>query len=417
MWETPGRWCPTGPSDSTGHRPAVTAVYLVSRFWIALGGILAGLLVVVLLGLPVGWWISLLVMPELLHTIYELRGGRRAIMVGLLVHGTVIGVIGLLLRLPAYSGVSLVFIIVAAVILLSPGDFTVVIGYQLAWTAAAAVLRRAIGHPPWSDLEKTVLDSIAILFFSSAVFVLLWAVMRELDLLDQLRARLLGTVSHELRTPLTGVIGMGELLREDWQTLDGETIDEFLTIITREGVEAASIVDDLLTVVRTSAGAMTLTPEDVLVVDQARRLLAPLTGGGATGVVINGDESLTVRADPARLRQIIRNLLTNAIRYGGKRIEIRLSSQDGDGSIVVADDGTGIPPGEWEKVFESFTRAGGVRRHAESVGLGLPISRTLARMMKGDLTYRHDGEWSRFELTLPLTQVQPTVDHGGTVAT
>ncbi len=388
----------------------MAAVYLVSRFWIALGGILAGLLVVALLGLEVGWWISLLVMPELLHTIYELRGGRRDIMAGLFVHGTVIGVIGLLLRLPSYSGVSLVFIIVAAVILLPPRDFTPVIGYQLGWTVAAGMLRLAIGSPPWSDLQKTVLDTIVIVFFSSAVFVLLWAVMRELDLLDHLRARLLGTVSHELRNPLSGVIGMGELLRDDWQTLDAETIDEFLTIITREGVEAASIVDDLLTVVRTSAGAMTVAPEDVLVVDHARRLLAAFTGGGETGVFINGDESLRVRADPARLRQIIRNLLTNAIRYGGERIEIRLSSQDGDGSIVVADDGTGIPSDEWEKVFESFTRAGGVRRHAESVGLGLSISRTLARMMKGDLTYRHDGEWSRFELRLPLAT--PTVDHG-----
>lgn len=417
VWESPGRWCPTRPDDYTGHRPAVVAVYLISRFWIAAVGILVGILIATVVGLPLGWWISLLVVPELLHTVYELRCGRRDIMAGLLVHGTVIGLIGLLLRLPSYSGVSLIFIVVGAVILLPPRSFRIVIGYQLAWTAAAAWLDLAIGHPEWSPVQETALEAIAILFFSASVFVLLWAVMRELDLLDQLRNRLLGTVSHELRNPLTGVIGMGEVLREGWQDLDPAVVDEFLDLITGEGAEAAAIVEDLLTVVRTSAGALDLTLEDVLVVDQTRPTVASLTAARKVDVVLTGDENLTVRADPTRLRQILRNLLTNVLRYGGERIEIRLTVKDGSGSIVVADNGAGIPREEWETVFESFTRATGVRRHAESVGLGLPISRSLARKMGGDLTYRHTGGWSMFELTLPPAANRSDGGHTATPAT
>ena len=182
------------------------------------------------MGLPLGWWVSALVLPDLLYTVSELRRGRRNVLADLFIHGTVIGLVGLLLRLPSYSGASLIFIVVAAIVLLPPRAFSLVIASQVLWTAAALGLHRATGHSEWTEVQELALNAIAIVFFASSTFLLLWTVMQELDLLDQLRIRLLGTVSHELRTPLTGVIGMGEILREQWQSLDAETIDEFLTL-------------------------------------------------------------------------------------------------------------------------------------------------------------------------------------------
>ena len=113
-------------------------------------------------------------------------------------------------------------------------------------------------------------------------------------------------------------------------------------------------------------------------------------------------------ADPTRLRQIIRNLLTNAERYGGPHVELRAEAVGANVTVTVCDDGPGIPPTEREAVFEEWQGSDIGTQHPQSIGLGLTISRRLARAMDGDLTYSYvDGE-SRFTLTLPIAPVPST---------
>lgn len=109
-----------------------------------------------------------------------------------------------------------------------------------------------------------------------------------------------------------------------------------------------------------------------------------------------------VHADPLRVRQIVRNLLTNAARYGGGRVRVVLETGPGHGALTVLDDGDGVPSDQAEMIFESYGRAHNAAGQPGSVGLGLSVSRNLARNMGGDLSYSRRDGWTGFELTLPL---------------
>ena len=110
----------------------------------------------------------------------------------------------------------------------------------------------------------------------------------------------------------------------------------------------------------------------------------------------------SVTADPARLRQILRNLATNARRYGGPNVEVRVVAGADVTTVEVRDDGDGISPEDREHIFEPYRTAHASIGQPASVGLGLTVSRQLARLMDGDLEYERDGTWSVFRLTLPV---------------
>jgi signal transduction histidine kinase len=138
--------------------------------------------------------------------------------------------------------------------------------------------------------------------------------------------------------------------------------------------------------------------EPVDLQDQVRNVLAGFTD--------TGDKTITptleagyADADPIRVRQIIRNLITNALRYGGPNIEVVMSSTAGARIIEVIDDGEGIPEADRERIFVAYERAHHTEGQPGSVGLGLTVSRTLADLMGGSLTYRFDGR-SHFRLEL-----------------
>ncbi len=107
-------------------------------------------------------------------------------------------------------------------------------------------------------------------------------------------------------------------------------------------------------------------------------------------------------ADPLRFRQILRNLITNAIRYGGETIRIESKTNLEGAFLYVWDSGSEIPQASREAIFEPYQRAHDRAGLPSSVGLGLTISRQLARLMGGDLTYDYQSDWSVFTLRLPL---------------
>ncbi len=219
---------------------------------------------------------------------------------------------------------------------------------------------------------------------------------RRLEELLAGKDEFLASVSHELRTPLTAVLGFARLLAESEQATDEEkTMAE--TIYT-QSVDLANIVEDLLVHARVETGELTVLPVMVDLRAQAFQVLK--SGPVRTGVEVTGDPAMAL-ADPSRLRQILRNLLTNAVRYGGRNVMVEIGTEAGQATITVADDGEGLAESDWERVFLPYQSAHRASGTTQSLGLGLAISRRLARMMGGDLTYRHQDGWSRFRLTLP----------------
>ena len=105
--------------------------------------------------------------------------------------------------------------------------------------------------------------------------------------------------------------------------------------------------------------------------------------------------------DEFRMAQVLRNLLSNALRYGGESIKVELDSHNGQVCVVVSDDGRGIPPDEQERVFEPYHRAQPEDGLTAAIGVGLTVARRLARLMEGNLTYARVDGLSRFTFVLP----------------
>jgi two-component system, sensor histidine kinase len=215
----------------------------------------------------------------------------------------------------------------------------------------------------------------------------------------QNKNQMMAAVSHELRTPLTAVIGLAELLREGDASLSAESRAEMIDAIVDSGFDVSNMVEDLLTAARQEAGQLTVVSVPVNLEAQTKQAIEVI--GGSVEVAVAG-ETQTATGDPGRVRQIVRNLLTNAVKYGGDDIRVDLDAQPGLARATVSDDGEGVPHGSEEKIFVSYQRVHSIESHPNSVGIGLSISRELARAMGGDLVYRRDNGRTRFELTLPL---------------
>jgi PAS domain S-box-containing protein len=236
---------------------------------------------------------------------------------------------------------------------------------------------------------------------------LLLEAQRRLEGLVEEKNRFIATVSHELRTPLSGVLGFASELRSSAGAFTTDEIVEFAGLIHDGCVSANNLVEDLLAAARIDMGQITLTREPV---DLCRAALAVV---GEREVATNlvgkdlreGTETAIAWGDLRRVRQILRNLLVNAGRYGGPHIVVRsgLRADPPIAFLRVTDDGPGVSDHLRETLFDPFQH--GVREAGltEPVGLGLYVSRTLARLMDGDLTYRRQEDTTVFELTLPAT--------------
>lgn len=223
--------------------------------------------------------------------------------------------------------------------------------------------------------------------------------------LAQAKDRFIASVSHELRTPLTGVVGFAAELMRGVDGFGVEEIRELASLIFDQSVEVTQLVDDLLTAERAASGNLTVKPAAINLVEECRDIV--LATMGSRLVDVQGDE-VTVWADGLRTRQIVRNLLTNAIKYGGERVEVRVAGDGDVARLVVRDDGRGVNGVEAERIFDPYYRAQETHTKPDSVGLGLAVARQLAQLMGGDLTYRRKGEWTCFELTLPISP-QPSL--------
>lgn len=212
--------------------------------------------------------------------------------------------------------------------------------------------------------------------------------------------QLIASVSHELRTPLTSVVGFSRLLAIEDSGLSAEDRASVIQTIAEEGVDLANIIDDLLVAAKAESGTLAVVAVSIDLRAQVAQVVEACRPDDAARIQIAADPIRAV-GDPARVRQILRNLISNALRYGGETIRVTLATEEESALVSVIDDGPGISPSDQERVFESYYRGQKDPGLAGSLGLGLTISLELARLMNGHLSYRYEGGESIFELRLP----------------
>ncbi len=235
----------------------------------------------------------------------------------------------------------------------------------------------------------------------------------EAEQANRAKSRFLANMSHELRTPLNGIIGYSELLSEELDDIPeaAECTDD-LGRIRHAGMHLLAVINDLLDLAKIEAGEMAVdraTFEVSSVVAGAVAVTEPLCQKQGNTLVIEADDTLgTMRGDKRRVAQILLNLLSNANKFttsGQVVLRVRPETRSGRAWVVleVEDSGIGIPEDEVSSLFTAFHQA-----HGESpgtfggTGLGLVLSRTLARMMGGDIQVRSEfGVGSCFTVVLP----------------
>jgi signal transduction histidine kinase len=220
--------------------------------------------------------------------------------------------------------------------------------------------------------------------------------------LAQAKDQFLASVGHELRTPLTSVLGFAELLRSDHPEITEEERLSMIASVADEATDLASIVDDLLVAARSELDLLVVTEVPVSARAQVAQVLeAGKDVGESIEIIASPDQPYRALGDPSRVRQILRNLVTNAYRYGGDSIHVRLATTDDMVTITVADNGAGVPDEDAPHIFDPYYRAHSSASQPAALGIGLSVARQLARLMRGDLTYRREGGWTLFQLTLP----------------
>ncbi len=225
--------------------------------------------------------------------------------------------------------------------------------------------------------------------------------LEELKRVNKAKTQFIASVSHELRTPLTGVVGFAQLLSDTDQEFSPSERVEMIKSIADQSYEVAGIVEDLLVVARAELGELNIVSVPVDLRAQAAQVLESWQPDARAPAEIAG-EAVTARGDPMRIRQILRNLVSNAIRYGGDIVRVEVGTHSPSSVYVsVKDNGVGVPAKYRDRMFRPFEQIHDDQGTLESIGLGLAVSRQLARLMEGDLTYSYQEGESIFDLSLP----------------
>lgn len=209
--------------------------------------------------------------------------------------------------------------------------------------------------------------------------------------------RFLAAVSHELRTPLTAVVGLAAELNEHLDVLSVVEVAEFAKVISEQSSELATLVEDILVASRLEIGQVSVRSETLELADVIDMALAQFA---ALQITVERSGRARASADPLRVRQIVRNLVTNAKRAGATTIRVELEEDERWARATVVDNGPGVPSEHAEAIFQPYVSLRKDSR-TDALGLGLYVSRSLAEQMNGHLTYLRHGELSRFVLDLP----------------
>jgi PAS domain S-box-containing protein len=275
---------------------------------------------------------------------------------------------------------------------------------------------RRDGRPVWvrvtvslmrdmpGDAEPRLLGHVEDVSESRSAAQALQSAREAAERANQAKSEFLSRMSHELRTPLNAVLGFAQLLQADDLT---ETQAESVERITSGGRHLLELVNDVLDIATIEAGELPIAIERVSTRDVAHEtleLLAPLAAVGDVSLTCDvADADVVVRGNRQRLKQVLLNLDSNAIKYSpsGSCVTVAVERDQARGRLRVSDNGPGIAPEHLARAFVPFERIG-ADSAVEGTGLGLPLSRNLVHAMGGTIAADSDSGGSMFTVELPL---------------
>ncbi|MFZ5822675.1 MAG: PAS domain-containing protein [Chloroflexota bacterium] len=272
-----------------------------------------------------------------------------------------------------------------------------------------------------TNIYTTLAAQVAIALQNARLYQEQAATVTQLRELDRLKSSFLANMSHELRTPLNSILGFADVMLEG---LDGElteNMDNDLQLIQKNGQHLLHLINDVLDMAKIEAGRMNLSPETFCfheILEEVTSITSPLASEKSLSLFIesDSDQEVEIFADRTRLRQVMLNLVNNAMKFTEKgKISMRAARTEQGILVTVRDTGIGVPPDKLEAIFQEFTQVdSSSTRKAGGTGLGLPISRKLIEMHGGRLWAESSGipgEGSTFYVELPLeARIDDTIE-------
>jgi signal transduction histidine kinase len=278
--------------------------------------------------------------------------------------------------------------------------------FNLARTAVRPFTDKQIG------LVETFADQAVIAIENVRLFDEIQDKSRQLELASEHKSQFLASMSHELRTPLNAIIGLTEMMVTNAARFGTEKALEPLRRVNAAGTHLLSLINEILDLSKIEAGKLELNPEPVnlaRLIDEVIGTAGQLAEKNQNRLIVEAQENLcALNADPMRLKQILLNLLSNACKFtkeGEVALRVRKVADGRDWvELAVADTGIGLTAEQQAKLFQEFTQADSLTaRRYGGTGLGLALSRKLARMMGGDVTVASEpGKGSVFTVRLPV---------------
>jgi GAF domain-containing protein len=279
------------------------------------------------------------------------------------------------------------------------------------------IRRKAPGEfpQPIVDLVQTFASQSVLAIENARLFAQVQETSRELEAASQHKSQFLANMSHELRTPLNAIIGYSEMLQEEAEDLDQETLIPDLQKVNAAGKHLLGLINDILDLSKIEAGKMDLYLETFEVSQLVRDVAAivqPLMDKYSNTLVAACPSDIgTMHADLTKVRQTLFNLLSNAAKFTDHgTISLTVQRQSDDWlTFAVSDTGIGMTDEQFGRLFEAFSQAeASTRSRYGGTGLGLAISRAFCRMMGGDLTVESIyGQGSTFTVRLPAVVKEP----------
>jgi signal transduction histidine kinase len=268
-------------------------------------------------------------------------------------------------------------------------------------------------EPDELELLRVLADHVAVAIERAGSHEAERAARRAAEQASAAKSQFLSTMTHELRTPLTAIIGLADLVASRLAGPENERQRLHLERVQQAAWHLVTIIDQILDFCRSEAGKLEVETEDVELAAIAGDVVGVMAGEAEMKnltLAVDASGPLAIRSDAGKIRQILTNLVGNAVRYT-RAGSIRVSLE-GDGRWVrchVRDTGPGIPADSSEAIFEPFVQVDPDPSRTEGgTGLGLAVSRRLARRLGGDVDVESRvGEGSTFTLRLPRSRSQP----------
>ena len=287
------------------------------------------------------------------------------------------------------------------------------------------IRRRSPGSfpPDMVELLRTFASQSSIAIVNSRLFQELETKSAELAVVSRHKSEFLASMSHELRTPLNAVIGFSEVLLDRLFGELNDRQDEYVRDIWRSGRHLLELLTEILDLSKVEAGQMGLEPAPFRVSVALEYTLSLVRERAnqhqiAVGLTV-ADDVTTIVADELRFRQVVLNLVSNAVKFtpDGGRVDVRAWLEGDELSVTVTDTGVGVAEADRERIFESFQQGGRGVTRAEGTGLGLTLCRRIVELFDGRLWLETEvGVGSTFGVALPVRPRDPSAlrDRAGT---